>query len=505
MTAAGLGFFCRRSSASSTPPLAQTAAMLVQELWAPFFVALLLTLLTGGRLDVARRLAAGGRVRAGAVDPAGRLAAVLRAGRQPPGRVPERRHRRRGRQGASARWPASPASPSRSSSRARWRAASRAAAPRAAAERRGQRGAAALRRAADQRPRHRLALADGALARGLLAGQRAGGVPLRAAALAPGPRRPGRPLPRPQDDARRRRCRRRWPRRSATRVSSSPTGCPGRSATPTPTGGPVLVPPVAPTLDRRGRERRRRARRARLRRVARRRPRAGRGRPRGREHGARERAPAGRGRARLAEVQASRERIVAAGDAERRRLERNLHDGAQQRLVAISLQLRLLQGRIGDDPSAQAARSTRERRARPVARRAARARARHPPRGARPRPRRRPRLARGALDGPDHGHVRGATAACPSRSSSRPTSWPPRRWPTSPSTRRRRRSRCASRAPAAGVDRDRRRRRRRRRRRPAARACAAWPIASRRSTGALRVVSPPGAGTVVTAELPCGS
>ncbi len=62
---------------------------------------------------------------------------------------------------------------------------------------------------------------------------------------------------------------------------------------------------------------------------------------------------------RLAEVQASRERIVAAGDAERRRLERNLHDGAQQRLVALSLQLRLLQGRIGDDdPSAQQLAST---------------------------------------------------------------------------------------------------------------------------------------------------
>jgi len=58
--------------------------------------------------------------------------------------------------------------------------------------------------------------------------------------------------------------------------------------------------------------------------------------------------------ARLVELRASRERIVAAGDAERRRLERNLHDGAQQRLVAISLQLRLLQNRIGDDPSAAA-------------------------------------------------------------------------------------------------------------------------------------------------------
>jgi signal transduction histidine kinase len=56
--------------------------------------------------------------------------------------------------------------------------------------------------------------------------------------------------------------------------------------------------------------------------------------------------------ARLAELKASRERIVSAGDAERRRLERNLHDGAQQRLVAVALQLRLLKNRVGDDPSA---------------------------------------------------------------------------------------------------------------------------------------------------------
>jgi signal transduction histidine kinase len=56
--------------------------------------------------------------------------------------------------------------------------------------------------------------------------------------------------------------------------------------------------------------------------------------------------------ARLAEVQASRQRIVAAGDAERRRLERDLHDGAQQRLVAIALQLRLIQADIRSDPAA---------------------------------------------------------------------------------------------------------------------------------------------------------
>lgn len=48
-------------------------------------------------------------------------------------------------------------------------------------------------------------------------------------------------------------------------------------------------------------------------------------------------------RGRLAEVEASRARIVAAGDAERRRLERDLHDGAQQRLVSIGLALRHLQ------------------------------------------------------------------------------------------------------------------------------------------------------------------
>jgi signal transduction histidine kinase len=56
-------------------------------------------------------------------------------------------------------------------------------------------------------------------------------------------------------------------------------------------------------------------------------------------------------RARMAELRASRERLVAAGDDERRRLERNLHDGAQQRLVALSMQLRFLQSRIREDPA----------------------------------------------------------------------------------------------------------------------------------------------------------
>ena len=55
------------------------------------------------------------------------------------------------------------------------------------------------------------------------------------------------------------------------------------------------------------------------------------------------------------ELRASRARAVEAGDAERRRLERNLHDGAQQRLVALSLELGLLEQRFRDDPEAQRA------------------------------------------------------------------------------------------------------------------------------------------------------
>jgi PAS domain S-box-containing protein len=52
------------------------------------------------------------------------------------------------------------------------------------------------------------------------------------------------------------------------------------------------------------------------------------------------------------ELAASRQRIVAAGDAERRRLERNLHDGAQQRLVGLAVTLRLAERRLDADPAA---------------------------------------------------------------------------------------------------------------------------------------------------------
>ncbi|MFL5737735.1 MAG: histidine kinase [Actinomycetota bacterium] len=54
-------------------------------------------------------------------------------------------------------------------------------------------------------------------------------------------------------------------------------------------------------------------------------------------------------RANLEELQASRQRIVSAQDQERRRLERNIHDGAQQQLVALAVKLRLADGLVDRD------------------------------------------------------------------------------------------------------------------------------------------------------------
>jgi signal transduction histidine kinase len=59
-------------------------------------------------------------------------------------------------------------------------------------------------------------------------------------------------------------------------------------------------------------------------------------------------------RAQLQEVRASRARIVAAADAERRRIERDLHDGAQQRLLGLRLALQLARDRIGDAAAVEA-------------------------------------------------------------------------------------------------------------------------------------------------------
>jgi signal transduction histidine kinase len=59
-------------------------------------------------------------------------------------------------------------------------------------------------------------------------------------------------------------------------------------------------------------------------------------------------------RAKVAELQASRLRIVQAGSEQRRRLERDLHDGAQQRLMALGIDLRMVRERIEHDPQGAA-------------------------------------------------------------------------------------------------------------------------------------------------------
>jgi signal transduction histidine kinase len=59
-------------------------------------------------------------------------------------------------------------------------------------------------------------------------------------------------------------------------------------------------------------------------------------------------------RANVEELRGSRARVVEAEQRARQRLERDLHDGAQQRLVALSLNLGVLQTRLGGDPEAEA-------------------------------------------------------------------------------------------------------------------------------------------------------
>jgi signal transduction histidine kinase len=57
-------------------------------------------------------------------------------------------------------------------------------------------------------------------------------------------------------------------------------------------------------------------------------------------------------KAHLEELKGSRARVIEAGQKERQRLERNLHDGAQQRLIALSLELSLLEKQLAGDPEA---------------------------------------------------------------------------------------------------------------------------------------------------------
>ena len=54
--------------------------------------------------------------------------------------------------------------------------------------------------------------------------------------------------------------------------------------------------------------------------------------------------------ARVSELEISRERVVGAAETERRRIERDLHDGAQQRLVALAMELGRAKAKFADDP-----------------------------------------------------------------------------------------------------------------------------------------------------------
>jgi signal transduction histidine kinase len=59
-------------------------------------------------------------------------------------------------------------------------------------------------------------------------------------------------------------------------------------------------------------------------------------------------------RAKLAELRASRARLVEATELERRRIERDLHDGTQQRLVSVAMSLGLAESKLARDPAAAA-------------------------------------------------------------------------------------------------------------------------------------------------------
>ena len=195
------------------------------------------------------------------------------------------------------------------------------------------------------------------------------------------------------------------------------------------------------------------------------------------------------------QLNASRLRILEAGLNERRRLERNLHDGAQQRLVSLAIQLRVLETQLdGDADGGEAARLRRADRARPRDEGAARARPRPAPgdphaarAGGGARVARRQRGAAG------QDHRRDRTSASPRPSRRARTSSSPRASRTRSSTRTRRASRsassacradCASRSPTTGAAAPTPRR---------GPGCAGCRIASRRSAGASRSPTAPAA------------
>ena len=207
-----------------------------------------------------------------------------------------------------------------------------------------------------------------------------------------------------------------------------------------------------------------------------------------------------------AEMRASRARIVEAADEARQELERDLHDGAQQRLVELGLQLRhgAREDRREPDGGGRVP-GRRRRRAHRGDRRAARAGARHPSRWCSPR----------AACSRRYGRWSTAAASPPSSprfrtGASRPAVEAAAYFVVAEALTnavallgRDARSRCAptqADGTAAGGDHG---RRPRRGRSPRARACAGIADRVAAVDGALSVRSPAGRGTIVRAEIPC--
>ena len=204
----------------------------------------------------------------------------------------------------------------------------------------------------------------------------------------------------------------------------------------------------------------------------------------------------------------SRARIVRAGDDERRRLGRDLHDGAQQRLVSVLIELQLRAGALRRDarPGARARRPGARRCAR-RGRRAARPGVGHPPGRALPA-----RARRGA------GHAGRPLAACPPSCAWRLDDRLPLPIETAAyfvvaeALTNVAKHAGATPRPDRRTPRRRPRRRRGRRRRPAAArilpagaGCAGSGIGSERSTARSRSAARPGMGRSCACGLPCVS
>ena len=131
-------------------------------------------------------------------------------------------------------------------------------------------------------------------------------------------------------------------------------------------------------------------------------------------------------RARVEELRVSRLRIVEAADDARRRIERDLHDGAQQQLVSLALDLRMLKARLGDSGLAQTVDTLGEKLADALAELRELARGIHPAILSERGHRRGRRGARGPRAAGRRRPTSSSTSGCPRRSRPPPTSSSPR-------------------------------------------------------------------------------